>query len=177
MIVKINRFTFNNELLPRNNREIEDFYRETTAKFCISAFRGAAKFRLFYRERFLPLDPTLQSLQNLLFLPPLTAHRLPCFSHSSLHQNFLFLLPLAALEFITSCFSHPSHRTSCCSHTSRLTELPCFSQPLQLPKFPFSHTHHGRITFCFSSTPHGSQNFLFLLSLTQNLDCFTTPHG
>ena len=48
----------NSGFLPRNEREIADFYRETTAKFGISAFRGAAKFRLFYRERFLPLTRT-----------------------------------------------------------------------------------------------------------------------
>ena len=51
--------------LPRNDREIADFYRETTAKFSISAFRGAAKFRLFYRERFVPLV-TIKTISNRL---------------------------------------------------------------------------------------------------------------
>ena len=40
---------------PRNRREIWHFYRDNTAKFGFLAYRGTAKFGVFYRDKLLPL--------------------------------------------------------------------------------------------------------------------------
>ena len=45
----------NLKFLPRNGREIGNFRREMAAKFGVLAFRGAAKFALFYRDKQMPL--------------------------------------------------------------------------------------------------------------------------